>query len=83
MSIAAGIDIGNSTTEVVIARLASGRVSVLGAAAARTRRTKGSPESLDGAESLVRRLERQHGVTVTLASAAPLRRVETSAVVLP
>lgn len=83
MSIAAGIDIGNSTTEVVIARLASGRVSVLGAAAARTRRTKGSPESLDGAESLVRRLERQHGVTVTLASVAPLRRVETSAVVLP
>jgi len=87
--VAAGIDVGNSTTEVVLARIGpdgtrGGRgLDVIGAGRAPTRRAKGSIESLDAAVELVRRLERQHGVRVALAAAAPLRPVSTSTVTLP
>lgn len=83
MTIAVGVDVGNSTTEVLIARIDAGDVSVLGSATARTRKFKGSPESLDGAHNLVRRLERLHGVRVEQAVAAPLRPVDNTTVVLP
>ena len=53
--IVAGIDVGNSTTEVVLARLDSGRIEIIGTARAATRRGKGSPASLDGAAALVAR----------------------------
>ena len=82
--VAAGIDVGNSTTEVVLGRRAAdGGVQLLGAGRTPTRRGKGSPASLDAAVALVRRLERQHGVRVEVAAAAPLRPVETSAATLP
>jgi len=83
VSVAAGIDIGNSTTEVLIAEVGRGRIDVIGAASAPTRRRKGSPASLAGAVALVRRLERQYGVRVDVAAAAPLRPVETSTLALP
>lgn len=83
MTIAAGIDIGNSTTEVLLARVGRGEVDVLADATAPTRRSKGSAESLDGAVSLLRRLERRSGLSVEVAVAAPLRPVDTAATTLP
>jgi Diol dehydratase reactivase ATPase-like domain/DD-reactivating factor swiveling domain len=81
--VTAGIDIGNSTTEVVLGHLTSGRVEVVASGRTLTRRAKGSVESLDGAVALVRRLERSSGAQVTTATAAPLRPVDTSIASLP
>ena len=81
-TVVAGVDVGNSTTEVVLARVADGSVEVLGSSAAPTRRVKGSPASLDGAAALVRRVERGVGVCAEVAVVAPLRPVHTSTVTL-
>jgi hypothetical protein len=81
--VVAGIDVGNATTEVVLARLDSGAPEVIGVGRAPTRRAKGSPESLDAAVALVRRLEHQYGVKVASAAAAPLRPVSTLTATLP
>lgn len=90
MRVAAGIDVGNATTEVVLAgvdasddRDDGGALEVIGAGRAPTRRTKGSAESLDAAAELVRRLERAHDVRVDVAAAAPLRPVSTFTATLP
>jgi Diol dehydratase reactivase ATPase-like domain/DD-reactivating factor swiveling domain len=83
VTLAAGIDVGNSTTEVVLGRLTGDRIEVVAAGRAPTRRAKGSPESLDGAAALVRRLQRQHGVEIDVAAAAPLRPVETGTASVP
>lgn len=83
MRVAAGIDVGNATTEVVLARVDGEGLEVIGAGRAPTRRAKGSPESLDGAVDLLRRLERQHGVRVQVAAVAPLRPVSTLTATLP
>ncbi len=77
------IDVGNSTTEVLLARVDGGQVSVVGVGRSPTRRAKGSPESLAGAAALVRRLERQYDVRASRAVAAPLRPVVTSRASLP
>ena len=83
MTAVVGVDVGNSTTEVVLARVSGGTVEVLGSGAAPTRRAKGSPASLDGAAALVHRVERAAGVFASVAVVAPLRPVETSTVTLP
>jgi Diol dehydratase reactivase ATPase-like domain/DD-reactivating factor swiveling domain len=79
MTVVAGVDVGNATTEVVLVSggkiLASGRVP--------TRGRKGSADSLRGAAALVRRVERQAGCTATEASIAPLRAVDTAVVTVP
>ena len=77
MTVVAGIDVGNATTEVVIGRVAPGGVEHLAAGRTPTRRAKGSPESLRAAAGLVRRLQREHGVHVDHAYVAPLRPVQT------
>ena len=79
MTVIAGIDVGNATTEVV---LVSGG-TILGAGRVPTRGRKGSAGSLRGAAALVRRLERQVGSTVGEARIAPLRAVDTSVVTVP
>ncbi len=79
MTVIAGIDVGNATTEVVL--VSDGKI--LGAGRAPTRGRKGSPGSLRGAAALVRRLERQLGCTVTQARIAPLRAVDTAVVSVP
>ncbi len=79
MTVIAGVDVGNATTEVV---LVSGS-KILGAGRVPTRGRKGSPGSLRGAVALVRRLERQLGGTVGEARIAPLRAVDTSVVTVP
>jgi hypothetical protein len=77
--IIAGVDVGNATTEVAV--LADGRL--LGVDRLPTRGRKGSPESLRGAASLVRRLERRHGWQVDEARIAPLRAVDTTTLTVP
>ena len=79
MTVIAGVDVGNATTEVVLTSggkiLAAGRVP--------TRGRKGSADSLRGAAALVRRVERQAGTTVAEARIAPLRAVDTAVVTVP
>ena len=79
MTVIAGVDVGNATTEVVLTSggkiLAAGRVP--------TRGRKGSADSLRGAAALVRRVERQAGCTVAEARIAPLRAVDTAVVTVP
>ena len=79
MTVVAGVDVGNATTEVVIT---SGR-RILGAGRVPTRGRKGSAESLRGAAALVRRLERRLGAGVDEARVAPLRAVTTATVTVP
>lgn len=83
MRVAAGIDIGNSTTEAVLGHVTSSGVEVVASGRTLTRRAKGSVSSLDGAVALIRRLERSSGAKVTTAAAAPLRPVDTSIASLP
>ena len=79
MTVIAGVDVGNATTEVV---LLAGQ-EILGAGRMPTRGRKGSADSVRGAAALVRRVERQAGCTVTEARIAPLRAVDTSVVTVP
>ena len=79
MTVIAGVDVGNATTEVV---LVSGG-EILGAGRVPTRGRKGSAGSLRGAAALVRRLERQLGCTAGEARIAPLWAVDTSVVTVP
>jgi Diol dehydratase reactivase ATPase-like domain/DD-reactivating factor swiveling domain len=79
VTVIAGVDVGNATTEVVL--VSAGKI--LGAGRVPTRGRKGSPGSLRGAAALVRRLERQFGVSVTQARIAPLRAVDTAVVTVP
>ena len=67
MTVIAGVDVGNATTEVVL--VSGGKI--LGAGRVPTRGRKGSPGSLRGAAALIRRLERQLGATVGEARIAP------------
>jgi hypothetical protein len=79
VTVIAGVDVGNATTEVVL--VAGGKI--LGAGRVPTRGRKGSAGSLRGAAALVRRLERQLRCTVTEARIAPLRAVDTAVVTVP
>jgi hypothetical protein len=79
VTVIAGVDVGNATTEVVL--VSGGKI--LGAGRVPTRGRKGSPGSLRGAAALVRRLERQLGGTVGEARIAPLRAVDTAMVTVP
>ena len=83
MTLVAGVDIGNATTEIVVGEVGGDTVAVMGTGRTPTRRAKGSPESLDGAVALLRRLERQYDVRVQAAVAAPLRPVETTTALVP
>lgn len=79
MPVIAGVDVGNATTEVAV--VADGRL--LGTDRLPTRGRKGSPESLRGAATLVRRLERRLGGQVNEARVAPLRAVDTTTMTVP
>ena len=79
MTVVAGIDIGNATTEVAV--LADGRL--LGVDRLPTRGRKGSAESVHGAAALLRRAERRLGVQVEEASIAPLRAADTATLTVP
>lgn len=83
MTVVAGIDVGNATTEVVAVRHGVHGLEILGADRLPTRGHKGSLDSLKGAAALVRRLERSLGASVELGVVAPLRAVETSTLSIP
>ena len=79
MTVVAGVDVGNATTEVAF--LDGDRL--LGADRVPTRGRKGSEDSLRGAAALVRRLERRLGCRVAEARVAPLRAVDTTTMTIP
>jgi hypothetical protein len=79
VTVIAGVDVGNATTEVAF--LDGDRL--LGADRVATRGRKGSAESLRGAAALVRRLERRLGCRVDEARVAPLRAVDTTTLAIP
>jgi Diol dehydratase reactivase ATPase-like domain/DD-reactivating factor swiveling domain len=79
VTVVAGVDIGNATTEVVVV---DGE-RLLGADRLPTRGRKGSAESLRGAAALVRRIERRLGTKVDEARIAPLRAVGTATLTIP
>jgi Diol dehydratase reactivase ATPase-like domain/DD-reactivating factor swiveling domain len=79
VTVTAGVDVGNATTEVAF--LDGDRL--LGADRVATRGRKGSVDSLRGAAALVRRLERRLGCRVGEARVAPLRAVDTTTLTIP
>src|SRR5215471_6007606 len=79
MTVIAGVDVGNATTEVAF--LDGSRL--LGVDRVPTRGRKGSPDSLRAAAALVRRLERRLGCRVAQARVAPLRAVDTTTLAIP
>lgn len=82
MTLVAGLDVGNTTTEVVVARWVAGQLQPVAWDRAPTRSAKGSPASLRGAAALLRRIERRLDAPAQIVAAAPLRAVHTAAVSL-
>ena len=78
MTLVAGLDIGNTTTEVVVAQWLAGRLRPVAWDCAPTRSIKGSPASLHGAAAVLRRIERRLDAPAEIVAAAPLRPVRTS-----
>ena len=83
MRVVAGVDIGNATTEVVLVDATDAGRRPLAWDRVVTRGPKGSPSSIEGAATLVRRLARVGAVAVDAAAVAPLRPVLTRAVSVP
>ncbi|MGV0812857.1 diol dehydratase reactivase ATPase-like domain-containing protein [Mycolicibacterium boenickei] len=77
MTIWAGVDIGNSTTEVVLCNAGAG-LDVLASARTPTRGGKGSPRAVQGAAQLARRLADAHGLAIERAAFAPTGPVRSS-----
>ncbi|MGV9798472.1 diol dehydratase reactivase ATPase-like domain-containing protein [Mycobacterium sp. NPDC003449] len=79
--IVAGIDVGNHTTEIVLARVdngaADGSVLPVGHGHAPTRGRKGSRESLEGAAALLHRIEVESQVRVDELVLPSIRPVDT------
>ena len=77
MTIWAGVDVGNATTEVVLCRDDHG-LEVLASARTPTRGGKGSLRAVEGAAQLVRRLASANGVVVQRAAFAPTPPVHSA-----
>lgn len=79
--IVAGIDVGNHTTEVVLARIdngaADGAVLPIAHGQVPTRGRKGSQESLEGAAALLHRIEVDAGVRADELALSAIRPVDT------
>ncbi|MDG4668233.1 diol dehydratase reactivase ATPase-like domain-containing protein [Mycobacterium sp. 236(2023)] len=79
----AGIDVGNHTTEILLARIEDGVVVTLAHDQAPTRGRKGSAESLQGAAALLHRIEVDAGVTADELLLSALRPVDTATAPIP
>lgn len=80
----AGVDVGNSTTEVVLAApAAAGPPRPLAWDRMPTRGRKGTASAARAAAELVRRLAGRAGLAVDLAVVAPQRAVDTCTVAVP
>lgn len=73
----AGIDVGNHTTEIVLARVADGVVHPVGHGQAPTRGRKGSRDSLEGAAALLHRIEVESGTRADELVLSAIRPVDT------
>lgn len=81
--VVAGVDVGNHTTEIVLARIAAGAVEQVIHGQAPTRGRKGSADSLRGAAALLHKLETEAGVPADQLLLAALRPVDTATAPLP
>ena len=81
--IVAGIDVGNNTTEIVLARVRDGGVEPIAHGQAPTRGRKGSPESLEGAAALLHKLEVDATVAADELVLSTLRPVDTATAPIP
>ena len=79
--VVAGVDVGNSTTEVLLADVSCAPPRPLAWDRMPTRGRKGSAEAAAAAAALTRRLARRHGLDVVAAACAPQRPVDTRTVV--
>jgi hypothetical protein len=77
MTLVAGIDIGNATTEVVLARREAGGMTPVLADQVPTRGLKGSATSVTAAAALVRRMADQVGESPSRGAVARLTPVHT------
>src|SRR6478735_3243542 len=77
MTVWAGVDIGNATTEVVLCR-GTTELEIVASARTPTRGGKGSERAVQVAAQLVRRLADKHGLTLDRAAFAPTRPVHSS-----
>jgi hypothetical protein len=78
--VVAGIDVGNSTTEVLLADVSCSPPAPLAWDRMPTRGRKGSAEAAVAAAALTRRLARRHGLALAAAACAPQQPVETRTV---
>lgn len=82
MTVWAGVDIGNATTEVVLCRAAvpvtPAELEIVASARTPTRGGKGSVRAVQAASQLVRRLADKHGLTVERAAFAPTPPVHST-----
>ena len=78
----AGLDVGNATTEVVVADLDMEPPLPVAWDRAPTRGEKGSRASIVAAVELLHRIERRHGMRADLVAVTPQRPVDTTAAVL-
>ncbi|MDT5180113.1 MAG: hypothetical protein QOJ95_4311 [Mycobacterium sp.] len=81
--VVAGVDVGNHTTEIVLARIAADSVEQIAHGQGPTRGRKGSKESLEGAAALLHKLEVEAGVAADELLLAALRPVDTATAPLP
>lgn len=76
--ILAGIDVGNHSTELVLARVEDGVVTTIAHDQSPTRGRKGSAESLEGAAALLHKVEVEAGVEADELLLSVLRPVDTA-----
>ncbi|MGE2834684.1 diol dehydratase reactivase ATPase-like domain-containing protein [Mycobacterium sp. SMC-4] len=77
MTVWAGVDIGNATTEIVLCGGDTG-LDVLASARTPTRGGKGSLRAVEGAAQLARRVAGDHGLRISRAAFAPTPPVHSS-----
>jgi hypothetical protein len=83
LTVVAGVDVGNHTTEIVLARIRDGAVDPIAHTQAPTRGRKGSPESLAGAAALLQKTEAGAGTVADELLLAELRPVDTATAPIP
>jgi Diol dehydratase reactivase ATPase-like domain/DD-reactivating factor swiveling domain len=83
LTVVAGIDVGNNTTEIVLAVIRDGTAEPITHGQAPTRGRKGSKESLAGAASLLHRLEVDATVSADELVLSALRPVDTATAPIP
>ncbi|ANI42519.1 diol dehydratase reactivase ATPase-like domain-containing protein [Mycolicibacterium vaccae] len=82
-TVVAGIDVGNHTTEILLAQVEDGAVTTLAHGQAPTRGRKGDAESLRGAAALLHRIEVDAGTVADELLLSVLRPVDTATAPIP